>query len=292
MNKLLIVDFYSLFHRARNAMLRSGREFTTTDGVPTTGVFSFVNCLLAIIKDVKPSHIVVAYDAGGNQRKQDDSEYKANRGPKDSKFSCEAQILLNEGLYALGIESVGVRGYEADDCIFTLAHQAEFGTDRFEDIVIWTCDHDLLQCVTSRVSVLMFSSAKKQTLMGVKEVLESWNCTPKQIALVKALSGDASDNIKGVKGIGKKTAVKILQDADWALNKVAEHKKIKDHIKQVQENLGLVQLRRVEDLDCIDLEDFALGRGLKADYVDWLEKYEFTQLLKRADKTSKELSMV
>jgi DNA polymerase-1 len=138
----------------------------------------------------------------------------------------------------------------------------------------------------------MFSTAKKQTLMGVKEVLESWNCTPKQIALVKALSGDASDNIKGVKGIGKKTAVKILVECGWALNKVAEHKKIKDHIKQVQENLGLVQLRTVHDLGYITFDDFAIGRGLKQDYIDWLEKYEFGQLLKRADKTSKELSMV
>jgi 5'-3' exonuclease len=290
--KLLIVDFYALFHRARNAMLRTGQEFTTSEGVPTTGVFSFVNCLLSVIKNTSPSHVVVCYDAGGNQRKQDDSEYKANRTAKDPKFMCEAQILLNEGLYALGIESVGVRGYEADDCIFTLADQAEFGTDSFDDIVIWTCDHDILQCVTSKVSVLMFSTAKKQTLMGVKEVLESWNCTPKQIALVKALSGDASDNIKGVRGVGKKTAVKILEECGWALNKVAEHEKIKDHIKQVQENLGLVQLRTVHDLGYITFDDFAIGRGLKQDYIDWLEKYEFGQLLKRADKTSQELSMV
>ena len=292
MNKLLLVDYYSLFHRARNAMLRTGREFTTSDGIPTTGVFSFVNCLLAIIKDVAPSHVVVCYDAGSNKRKEDSSEYKANRGPKDPKFMVESQILLNEGLYALGIESVGVVGYEADDCIFTLADQAEFGSDRFEDVVIWTCDHDLLQCVTSKVSVLMFSSAKKQTLMGVKEVLETWECTPKQIALVKALSGDASDNIKGVKGVGKKTAVKILQEANWALNKAVEHNKIKDHVKQVQENLGLVQLRLVHELGDVSFDDYSLGRGIKTDYIEWLEKYEFGQLLKRADKTSKELSMV
>ena len=273
-------------------MLRTGREFTTSEGIPTTGVFSFVNCLLAVIKDTSPSHVVVCYDAGGNQRKQDSSEYKANRKAKDPKFSCEARILLNEGLYALGIESVGVSGYEADDCIFTMADQAEFCTDAFDDVVIWTCDHDLLQCVTSKVSVLMFSSAKKQTLMGVKEVLETWECTPKQIALVKALSGDASDNIKGVKGIGRKTAVKILEEAKWSLNKAVEHKKIKGHIAQVQENLGLVQLRTVHDLGYIPFDDYELGRGIKNDYIEWLEKYEFGQLLKRVDKTSKELSMV
>ena len=292
MKKLLIVDFYALFMRARSAMLRSGREFSSSEGVPTTGVFSFVNCLLSAIKDNSPTHVVVCYDAGGNQRKQDDSEYKANRTAKDAKFKCEAQILLNEGLYALGIESVGVRGYEADDCIFTMADQAEFGPDAFDDVIIWTCDHDLLQCVTSKVSVLMFNTAKKQKLMGVQEVLETWNCTPKQIALVKALSGDASDNIKGVKGIGKKTAVKILEESGWMLNKVAEHAKIKDHIKQVQENLGLVQLRMVHDLGEINFDDYIIGRGIKTDYVEWLEKYEFSQLLKRADKTSKELSMV
>ena len=128
--------------------------------------------------------------------------------------------------------------------------------------------------------------------MGIKEVIETWNCTPKQIALVKALSGDASDNIKGVKGIGKKTAVKILQDAKWMLNKAVEHKKLKDHIPQIQKNLELVQLREVFDLGYIPFDDYTLGRGIKQDYISWLEKYEFNQLLKRADKTSKELSMI
>ena len=260
-------------------MLRSGRDFTTSDGIPTTGVFSFVNCLLSVIKDTNPTHVVICYDAGGNQRKKDDDEYKANRTQKDPRFMCEAQILLNEGLYALGIESVGVKGYEADDCIYTMADQAEFGQDTFEDVIIWTCDHDLLQCVTSVVKVLMFSSAKKQTLMGVKEVIETWNCTPKQIALVKALSGDASDNIKGVKGIGKKTAVKILEEAKWMLNKAVEHKKLRGHIPQIQSNLELVQLREVFDLGYIPFDDYALGRGIKQDYISWLEKYEFNHLL-------------
>ena len=289
MRKLLIIDFYALFHRARNAMIRT-REFTTSDGVPTTGVFSFVNCLISVIEREDPSHVVVCYDAGGNFRKED-VDYKANRKAADDNFKTEALNLLDEGLYAMGIECVGIKGYEADDSIFTLAHQSEYGALRSTETLIWTCDHDLLQCVTDHTKVLMFSSAKKQTLMGPDEVHEAWGCWPKQIALVKALAGDSSDNISGVKGIGKKTAVKILDESNWSLNAAMDHKKLKGNEVKIGHNLGLVQLRMVWDLGYVDFNDYELGKAIKEDYVAWLQKYEFSQLLKRADKTAKTLKM-
>ena len=286
MKRLLIVDFYALFHRARAAMKSTGRSFSTSDGIPVTGVFPFINNLLSAIKQVEPTHVVVCYDAGGNQRKTDSSTYKANRtGPSDD-FKTEASILLDEALYILGIECVGVKGYEADDIIHTISHVANYGMDRMDEVIIWTCDNDLLQCVTDVTKVLLFNSAKKQVLMGPDEVFEKWGCWPDQLGLVKALMGDGSDNIDGVPGVGRKTAVKILEEAQYSLDIALDHKKLKGHDELVKDNLHLVTLRRCWEIaGAIDFSDWELGKGFAGSYAEQIGRYEFTQLTKRLGST-------
>lgn len=286
MKRLLIIDHYAVFHRARNAMLRTGRNFTTTDGVPTTGVFSYMNIVLSVIKQVEPTHVVCCYDAGGNKRKEEDADYKANRGVSNDEFRIESNALLDDFLPALGVEVVGLRGYEADDCIFTIARQAQFGVDRMDEVIIFTCDQDILQCVTSMTKVLLFNSSKKQVMMSVDDVIEKWGCEPSDIDWVKALSGDGSDNIKGVKGIGAKTAVKICNEAQWLPEVILEHKKIKDHSERVLKNLDLVRLRNVHELGAVPFSDYELGKGRYTDYEQTLSKYECTQLAKRIAKTA------
>jgi len=282
MKKLLLIDHNALLHRSRSALLRTGRQYTTADGTPTTGVFSYINCLISILKDQEPTHVIVAYDAGGNVRKDVNSSYKANRGPLSEDFITENNILKDEGLYAMGFESIGIRGIEADDILYTLSHVAQFGVDRFDEVVIATVDQDLLQCVTERCKVLLANSAKKQVLMGVDEVMEKWGCYPDDIKYVKAISGDASDNIQGIKGVGPKTALKILENSQWLLDVAFEDKKLKGHEAQVKENLNLVCLRNVVGtIGPIDWSDHELGKGLEADLVDFLTKYECNSLLKR-----------
>jgi len=287
MKRLLIVDHHALLHRSRSALLRTGRRFTTTEGIPTTGVHAYLQCLLSIIDSQKPTHIVVAFDAGGNARKTEDTEYKANRKPLDADFIAENRILLNEALYALGIESVGLSGFEADDIIGTYAHAAQFGVGGFDEIVIATVDQDLLQLVTSKVKVLLANSAKKQVLMGVEEVVEKWSCFPEDIAMVKAISGDSSDNIKGVKGVGKKTAIKICNDAQWLPELIYDHPKLKDHVEQIKDNLSLVQLRNcLGAVGPIDWDYHKLGLGQLRDWEQFLMEYELNSLAKRVGKTS------
>ena len=287
MKRLLLVDHNALLHRSRSALLRSGRKYTTSEGIPTTGVFSYLNCLLSIITEQQPTHIIVCYDAGGNARKTEDTEYKANRKPLDPDFLCENRILLNEALYALGIESVGVKGFEADDLLSTYSHAAQFGIERFDEIVIATVDQDLLQCVTSKTKVLLANSAKKQVLMGVDEVLEKWNAYPEDIAMLKAISGDASDNIKGVKGVGKKTAAKICNEADWLPELIYSHPKLKEHVEQIKNNLSLVQLRNcLGDIGPIRWDDFVLGLGMRTDWEQFLSNYELNSLAKRVGRTT------
>lgn len=291
MKRLLIIDHHALLHRSRNAMLRTGREFTTSDGTPVTGVFTYINALLSTIKDVEPSHVVVCYDAGGNTRKSEDSDYKANRTKVSDSFHIENRILLDEALYSMGIEAVGHRGYEADDCIFTIAHQASFGGRRFDEVVILTCDQDILACASDTVKVLLFNSAKQKEMMDREAVKAKWDCWPDQIRFVKALSGDASDNIAGIPRIGKKTAVKILEECNYIEENVLAHPKVKEFTDLVTKNLDLVNLRHVWGLGAIPFDDYEVGKGIGECYEEFLAKYEFSQLQKRANTTKKLLRM-
>ena len=164
-----------------------------------------------------------------------------------------------------------IKGYEADDLIATYAHAAQFGVERFDEIVVATVDQDLLQCVTEKTKVLLANSAKKQVLMGVDEVIEKWNCYPDQITMVKAISGDASDNIKGVKGVGKKTALKICHESQWLPEFIYKHKKLKDHVEQIENNLKLVQLRNcLGVVGPISWDYHKLGLGMLRDYEQFL----------------------
>ena len=271
-------------------MLRTGRQYTTADGTPTTGVFSYINCLLSIINNQNPTHVVICYDAGGNVRKGESDTYKANRGPLSNDFIIENNILKDEGFYAMGLESIGIRGIEADDILYTLSYIAQFGVERFDEVVIATVDQDLLQCVTERCKVLLANSAKKQVLMGVDEVVAKWGCYPDDIRFIKALSGDGSDNIKGVRGVGPKTAVKIFVECNGNITEILEHPKVKDNAGLVMDNLSLVNLRNVAGtIGPINWSDYELGKGLEADLVSFLTKYECNSLLKRLESIKKTL---
>lgn len=291
MKRLLLIDHHSLLHRSRSAILRN-RKFTTSDGVPVTGVHAYLQCLLYIIEQQAPTHVIVSYDAGGNLRKKENTSYKATRGPLDDDFQTENRILLDEALYAMGIESIGIRGYESDDILYTLSHVAQFGVDRFDEVIIATVDQDLLQCVTERCAVLLWNSAKKQQLMWVPEVQEKWNCEPDDIRFIKALSGDSSDNIKGIKGVGPKTAVKIFKECNGDITEILEHPKVKDHAELVMENLSLVNLRNVAGtIGPIDWSDHELGKGMLSDWEQFLCKYELNGLAKRIAKTTETLGL-
>lgn len=289
MKRLLLVDFYALFHRGRNALLRGGRELTTSLGVPTTGTYGFTNNLISQIKDIAPTHVAVCYDAGGNWRKEADAEYKANRepGPGHDTFRLEADLVLNDILPAMGISAIGVRGYEADDAIYTLAKDAE----DFDEVVIFTCDQDILQCVTDRVKVRLFNTAKKVTDMGPAEVQEKWGVKPHHIALVKALCGDGSDNIKGIRGVGPKTAAKIVCDGYAVLDNILKHPKVESHKDKVLANLDLVRLSYISSLSSIDYSDFLLGSSTVKELKTVFEGLEFSALLKRLKSIGKTLQL-
>ena len=289
MKRLLLVDHNALMHRCRNALLRTGRKYTTSAGIPTTGVFSYLQVLLSIIDKQKPTHVVVCFDAGGNARKTKSDDYKANRKPLSSDFISENRIVLNEGLYALGVESVGMRGFEADDIIHTLS---TLGQKDFDEIIIATVDQDLLQCVNETTKVLLWNTAKKQTMMDCAGVMEKWRVEPDDIRFIKALSGDSSDNIKGIKGVGPKTATKIFYEAQGVIERIMENAKVFPHREQFLDNLSLVTLKYMADeLGPIEWSDYKLGLGMLKDWEQFLCEYELNGLAKRVGKTAEMMKL-
>lgn len=286
--RLLITDANALFHRSRNALLRSSGGFSLPDGTPTTGTFGFTNNLLSVIDEVKPTHVLVVYDAGGNFRKEQSTEYKANREKSDDSFYREFDNVKQHVLPAFGIKTVGIKGVEADDVIFTVSHVTQ---GQFDEIVILTCDQDLLQCVTDKTKVLLFNSAKKKVMMGVDEVIAKLGVPPNLIPELKAIAGDGSDNIAGIKGIGPKTAVRIIEECERDWERVLEHKKVKPHAQQVIDNLDLTKSVFVSAVFTMVPDDMALGRGTyqQVDYV--LERFHFKSLQKRRAKILKTLDI-
>lgn len=253
LDRLLIVDSNALFHRSRSALSRSMGEMRTSFGQPVTGTFGYLNALFSIMEKYQFDSVVPAYDAGNNWRKKENTEYKANReGGSQDQYS-DMDLLIQEILPALGFNPVGVPGYEADDVIATISRKAI----AYKEVYILTCDKDLLQLVNSKVKVILFNSAKKIQVMDTDGVTECFGVPPEEVKYFKALAGDSSDNVAGIKGIGPKTAVKIIAEAkamgideEFSLaDRISLHSKVRDNASTFLGNLRLVTLEHdVENL--------------------------------------------
>ena len=246
-------DTNALFHRSRNALLRGAGELTTTWGQPVTGSYGVLNSLFSILEKNHYDSILPVFDAGGNWRKREDKEYKANRGPADLSFKADFDLLLKELLFYLGFNPVGLEGYEADDVIASVAKASV----AFSKVEILTCDRDLLSCVTPRVSVILFNSAKKVELVDPEGVEQIYGVKPELVPTLKAIAGDPSDNIAGLKGIGNKTAAKIINECEphdgmTVADLVCLHPKVRDNAGTFLANLRLTTIK-----DDIDVKWFA-----------------------------------
>ncbi len=211
--RLLLIDGHSLAYRAYFAMANNKSEplsVTHPDGrVELTGAaFAFTNMLLKVWREQKPDYIAVAFDVGRTFRDDIYSEYKATRdkAPED----LEAQIKrIQQIVRALQIPIFTAEGYEADDVLGTLAHRA---SSEGMEVIIVTGDRDALQLVSPAVKVLTSRQRFEDTLLyDEAAVQQALGIRPDQMVDYKALVGDASDNIPGVRGIGEKTAQQLLQ---------------------------------------------------------------------------------
>lgn len=209
MAKLILIDGNSVFHRAFHAL---PPVFKTQDGTLVNAVYGFTSMLLNILNSQQPDYVTVAFDKKGKTfRHEQYVEYKATR--KKAPDELYAQFpLVKELLEAFSIPSYELAGFEADDIIGTLAFQAE-SEDEITETLILTSDRDALQLVTKKTHVLApVRGVSEMKTFTPEEVKEKYGITPSQVPDLKGLQGDTSDNIKGVAGVGKKTAEKLIQE--------------------------------------------------------------------------------
>lgn len=212
MKTLFLVDASSLFFRAFFAI----PPLTSAKGLPTNAIYGFLNQLIRLLRDKKPDHIVLCLDRKEPSFRKDlYSDYKANRTEIPETLAPQMPYIDRVGT-ALGIPSISVAGFEADDVIGTLATQASAHGMK---VCIVSGDKDFAQLINDHI--FMYDTMKDFTF-GPKEVVEKWGVRPDQFIDYLALVGDSSDHIPGVAGIGPKGASKLLADHE-TLDRIYEN---------------------------------------------------------------------
>lgn len=197
----MVIDAANCFYRAFFAI----PPLRNRDGFPTNAILGFTTMLRKVIREETPDGVVIALDPpGGSFRKDLYADYKANRDAQPEDLSLQFPV-LRELADALMIPRLEVPGFEADDIVATLVNKAP----KSSEVVIISTDRDLMQLVSSRVCLL---DTIKNKRWGPKEVEERFGVTPEKLLDFRALVGDSSDNIPGVKGIGEKGAAHLIND--------------------------------------------------------------------------------
>ena len=201
----MLIDGNSLLFR----MFYGIREMSNSKGVPTNALYGFVNILYKIDTQYHPDAMAVAFDLPEPTfRHQKYDEYKAGREKMPEDLVTQLP-LIQELLNKMGISVISISGYEADDIIGTISR---IGEEDGMDVEIITGDRDSFQLVSDRVHILYTTtrSGNQFTVVDPDYIHEQYGVTPKELIDVKALMGDTSDNIPGIKGIGEKTALKLI----------------------------------------------------------------------------------
>ncbi len=204
----MMIDGHALIYRAYHAF----PELTTPEGQLVNAVYGFTRILLTSIRDFEPEYIAVAFDSKEKtNRSISFEEYKANRAEMPSDLIPQIDV-VKQVVDVLNIPRFEIAGFEADDLIGTLCKQVASAHDDVQNLVI-TGDKDLLQLVNDQTRVFIPGRGRYSvdTEYDTDVVKQKMGVRPDQIIDLKALMGDTSDNIPGVKGIGKKTAVKLMQ---------------------------------------------------------------------------------
>ncbi len=230
-NKIVLIDSYSLLYRAYYAIRTPMND---KDGNPTGAVFGFTNMLLRILEEYKPTHMAAAFDMHAPTfRHKECDYYKATRKPMPEDLRPQVP-LVRELLEAMNIRIVELEGYEGDDILGTLSRKL----DGKKYIV--TGDRDSLQLINEDTSVLLTKQGISEVIEYTPERLKEEGLEPYQIIELKALMGDSSDNIKGIAGVGEKTAKDLISrygDIDNLFNNAEEIKgKLGEKIRAGEED--------------------------------------------------------
>lgn len=292
-NKIIIIDGNSLLFRAYYATAYSGNIMRTKEGFPTNAIFAFSNMISKLLNDAKDgTAFFVAFDKDSKTfRKEEFQDYKANRAPVPEDLVRQFPV-ARELLTALNVFQFELHGVEADDLCGTIAKLA---SKENYNVEIYTSDKDYLQLIDNNISVNLLktglSNIQKMTPTTLKETM---NMTPDQIPDFKALSGDDSDNLPGVPGVGQKTAVKLLENyhnIDGIISHVGKLKgKLKDNIEAKTEQMEKVKRLATIKTDVelpFTLKDLVYEGYDFSTVNSFAQKYELRSLLSRLPKTLK-----
>lgn len=205
---LYLIDGHALAYRAYFALVATGSRFQTQSGEPTAAIFGFMNVLISLLEKESPEYLAVAFDTGRTFRDDIFPDYKATREKMPEELGTQIER-IRELVDAFNFPRLEMEGYEADDVLGSIAVQA---AEQGFGVKIITGDRDLLQLVNDRIIVNLTSGKLNDAKDYYSDdVIEKMGVPPHQVVDLKALIGDTSDNIPGVKGIGPKTAIKLLE---------------------------------------------------------------------------------
>lgn len=293
MKKILLIDGSSLIFRAFYAI----RNLTTKDGVFVNGVYGFLNMYYKALELINPTHVFVAFDKGSKTfRHNEFADYKGTRDNAPNEITYQFGI-LKDLLSSMNVNYLELDEYEADDIIGTIAKLAQ--KEGFE-VDIFTGDRDYLQLVDDNILVYLTKKGISEIkLMNTESILEEYDLSPKQLIDVKALQGDSSDNIPGVKGVGEKTALKLIQEYGNLENLYENIDNLKGKLKENLVNekdkaylsryLGEIFLRVPIERN---IEDFKIKDVNYNEYLKKLEKLEFNSIINKHFKDIKKESTV
>ena len=283
--KLVLVDGHSILNRAFYGV----PLLTNAEGLHTNGIYGFLNILFKILEEEKPDYLCVAFDVKEPTfRHKMYAEYKGTRKPMPQELREQVPV-LQDVLAAMNITVVKKGGYEADDILGTLAKQAEKNKTA---VTLVSGDRDLLQIASENIKIRIPKTKGGRTETEdyyAKDVLEKYQVTPAQFIELKALMGDASDNIPGVPKVGEKTAIGLMVSYG-SIEGIYEHieeitkKSIKESLIENRELADLSKVLATIKTDCeldVTFEAMEIGNFYTKEAYSLFQKLEFKNLLGR-----------
>ena len=293
MKKLVIVDGNSLLFRAYYATSFTGTIMRRKDGFPTNAIFGFSNMMNKIISTLKDGDLLfVSFDTGKKTFRHKEMEtYKAQRKPIDEDLKLQLPV-ARELLKAMGVFYYELEGYEGDDLAGTVA---KIGSIANLEVDVYTSDKDYLQLINDNISIYMITKGIKEIkIMNKESLFNDMGLTPDQIRDYKGLMGDPSDNIKGIPGVGEKTAIKLLQQYSSLEGIIEAMKNEKSKLAQkILDNQDLGKFcKHIATIDTdvplpFTLEDLEYSGYDFNELSSFYTKQEFYSLLKKLKPNSK-----
>ena len=286
MEKVVLVDGNNLLFRSYYATAYSGNFMKNSRGFPTNGLYGFVNMINKIINEEKPKYMMVAFDIGKTFRHEKYDEYKGGRAETPDELKSQFPV-AKEILNCMGIKYLEKDLYEADDIIGTFAKMID-ESSLYEGLIV-SSDKDLLQLISDKVTVKLLKT-KDYIMMNHDTFVDTYGIEPIRMIDLKGLMGDASDNIPGVKGIGEKTALKLLSTYDTIEDiynnieqiKGAVKNKLIDGRKQAIDSKDLATIYREVPLD-VTFDDIKYTYTFSEELMNLYKELEFYSFIKKND---------